>query len=119
MKSNFDKNIYEFSLFLNIKFIKELKMKVIISQIVGISEYRDQNGDRVSKYDKSCNICSIKTIRVLAKYEQYEKCGTLSMHEALFDHLDTLSIIAPEKILRETVIAFLSNKWQYFLFADC
>ena len=29
----------------------------IISQIVGISETFDQNGDRVAKNDKSCHIC--------------------------------------------------------------
>ena len=34
----------------------------MISQIVGIDEGCDQSGDRVSKYDKSCLIFSVKPL---------------------------------------------------------
>ena len=37
----------------------------------------DQNGDRVSKNDKSYHICSIKLKGLLVKYEKY---GTLSIY---------------------------------------
>ena len=43
----------------------------ISSQIVGISEGSDQNGDRVSKNDKSCHIHRMRPKGVLVKYEKY------------------------------------------------
>ena len=49
----------------------------IISQIVRIGEVCDQNGDRVSKNNKSCHICSMRVKRLLVKYEKY---GTLYMY---------------------------------------
>ena len=38
---------------------KMFENEKIISQIAGDSEVTHQNGDRVPKNDKSCNICSI------------------------------------------------------------
>ena len=41
---------------------------IIICQIVGIGKWCDQNGDRVSKRDKSYYICIIILKRLLVKY---------------------------------------------------
>ena len=43
----------------------------IISQIVGIVEVCDQNGDRVSKNDKSYRICIMWLKAFLDKNEKY------------------------------------------------
>ena len=48
--------------------------------VVGSSKNCDQNGDRVSKYYKSCHIWSINLKEVLGKYEKY---GTLSINDHL------------------------------------
>ena len=69
---------------------KILKPLLTIYQCVHISYFKrpifhivwsgrncDQNGDRVSTYDKSCHICSMRLNRHLVKYEKY---GTLSMY---------------------------------------
>ena len=44
------------------------------NQFVGTSKVCDQNGNRVSKTNYSCHICSMRLKSVLAKYEKY---GTL------------------------------------------
>ena len=65
-----------------LSFIEYLKVEnsKIISQIVRISKVYDQHGERVSKNDKSCHICSTRLKRLFAKYEKF---GTLSiqLHE--------------------------------------
>ena len=70
---------------------------MLISQIVGISEGCDQNGDRVSKNDKSCHICIMRLKGVLVKYEKY---GTLSMYfndlNILLSGLVLTSYISPQ-----------------------
>ena len=50
----------------NLFIIKEFKNEKIISQILEISKVHDQNGDRVSKNDKSYYICSIRLWSVFA-----------------------------------------------------
>ena len=45
--------------------------------MVEVSEVYDQNGNRVSKNDKSCHIFGIRLKGVWAKSEKY---GTLSMY---------------------------------------
>ena len=52
----------------------DLRMKISLLKIVRISEALDQNGDRVSKPDKSSLICSMRLRSVLAKYENIEVC---------------------------------------------
>ena len=47
------------------------------TQIVGISEVCDPNGDRVSKSNKICHICNMRQKSVFVKYE---KNGTLSIY---------------------------------------
>ena len=64
-------------------FLTELCLYILvneksISQFVGSSEVCDQNADRVSRKDKSCQVCSKKIKVLLAKYEKY---GTLSMYD--------------------------------------
>ena len=59
-----------------INFSKVEKEK-IIGQFVGTSKICNRNGDRGSKTDKSCLICSMRLKNVLVKYEKY---GTLSLH---------------------------------------
>ena len=44
---------------LMIVYYQKVENEKIISQIVWVSEFCELNGDRVSKNDKSCNICSI------------------------------------------------------------
>ena len=39
--------------------IKELRMRRSMVKLSGINDVCDQNGDRVTKNDKSCHICSI------------------------------------------------------------
>ena len=56
---------------------KEFEIEKIISQIVRIGEVCDHIGDRVSKNDKSCHICSTRLKRTYAKYEKY---GALSIY---------------------------------------
>ena len=51
-------------------YFQKFEDKEIIGQHVGISEGCDQNGDRVSKNDKSCHICSMRLKAVLVKYEK-------------------------------------------------
>ena len=46
--------------------IKEFENDDIISQMVGIGEVCDQNGDRVSRNDKSCHICSDRLKRTFS-----------------------------------------------------
>ena len=48
----------------------------IIGQIVGESKNYDQNSDRVSRNDKSCNICSLRQKGLIVKYGKH---GTLSI----------------------------------------
>ena len=55
--------------------LQKFEDEKIVSQIVWISDECDQNGDRVSKNDKSCHICSTRQKGVFVKYEKY---GTLS-----------------------------------------
>ena len=50
--------------------IKTYNSEKIISQIVGISEGCDQNGERVSETDKICHICSMRLKNVLVRYEK-------------------------------------------------
>ena len=40
-----------------------------IGQIVGSGKNCDQNGDRVSKIDKSCHVSSMRLKCILIKYE--------------------------------------------------
>ena len=71
----------------------------MISQIVGISELYDQNGDRVSKNVKSCHICSMRLIGVFMA--QYEKSETLFTYEVTnANHLLSL----PDDWLRTELI---------------
>ena len=44
------------------------KQLLIISQVVGIGKSCDQNGERVSKNNKSCFICNIWLKTLLEKY---------------------------------------------------
>ena len=39
--------------------MSEIDNEEIISQIIGIGKCCEQRGDEVSKYDKSCHICSL------------------------------------------------------------
>ena len=55
----------------------ELENEKSISQIVGSDKWCDQNGDRVSKSNKSYYICMIRLKSILVKYERF---GTLSIH---------------------------------------
>ena len=48
----------------------------IIGQIVGESKNHDQNSDRVSRNDKSCNICSLRQKGLMVKNGKH---GTLSI----------------------------------------
>ena len=57
--------------------LSKVEDEVIISQIVRISEGCDQNGNRVSKNDKSCHICSMRLKGVLVTYEKY---GTMFIY---------------------------------------
>ena len=47
---------------------RKVENEKIISQIVGVSKISDQNGDKVSKNDKSCHICSKRLKRFCIKY---------------------------------------------------
>ena len=47
--------------------MSKIEDEKITNQIVGISKSWDQNGDRVSKYAKSCHVCSIKLKGLLMK----------------------------------------------------
>ena len=42
------------------RLVKKLRMKEIVSQIIGISEVCDQSGVRATKSSKSCNIYSLQ-----------------------------------------------------------
>ena len=56
------------------------------------------------KYLKNLTYALVLRLKgVLAKYI---KCGTLSIHETIFDHLDTLSIIVSEKNLERNSYSF-------------
>ena len=66
----------------------------IISQIVQVNEVCDQNGDKVSKSNKSCHIYSIRQKGLLALYE---KCGTLSVNDN--GHLSMQRQIATKVII--------------------
>ena len=46
---------------------QRVENKKIISQIMGIREVCDQSGDRVSRNDKSCHICSMRVQSVFSK----------------------------------------------------
>ena len=53
---------------------------ITFSQIVGIREGCDQNGERVSEKDESCHICIIRLRSVLVRYEKY---GILSIKKSM------------------------------------
>ena len=58
---------------------------------MGLEKVCDQNGDRVSKNDKSCHIYGIRLKCVLSKYEKY---GTrLCMSDHLFTFCITWSLM--------------------------
>ena len=58
-------------------FESRIEKKRFKNQIVWSGKNCDQNGDRVSKYDKKFHICSMGIKRLFVKYERY---GTLSMN---------------------------------------
>ena len=58
--------------------IQRFKNEKIICQIIGISEVCDQNGDRVSKKNKSYHICIIGLKGFLAKHKKIRYSGYLS-----------------------------------------
>ena len=68
--------LFDFVFIVNL-FASKVEDEVIISQIVRISEGCDQNGNRVSKNDKSCHICSMRLKGVLVTYEKY---GTMFIY---------------------------------------
>ena len=49
--------------------MSKIEKEKIIGQTVGISKNCDQYSDRVSKYDKSCHICSMRLKGLLVKYK--------------------------------------------------
>ena len=51
--------------------VKWFENENIISQVVRIGEWCDQNGDKVSKNDKSCYICIIWLKGLLVKLEKH------------------------------------------------
>ena len=54
-------------------------MSRTLVKLLGLKKVYDQKGDRVSKNDKSCHICSLRPKGVfLVTYENY---GTLSLHD--------------------------------------
>ena len=55
-------------------YYSKFESEKIISRIVGISEGCDQNGDRVSKNDKSCHICIMRQKGVIGKMKNMELC---------------------------------------------
>ena len=57
---------------------------MIISRIVGISEDCDQNGERVSKTDKSCHVCIMRLKGVLVKYEKMGLCLLMALPYYLY-----------------------------------
>ena len=61
------------------------KTEKIIGQIVGIRKNCDQNcDDRVSKYEKSCHICSMGLTGLQVKYEKYSRdLGTTSLDRSI------------------------------------
>ena len=48
-------------------FYQLVEIEQIISQIVGVSDVCDQNGDRITNNDKSCRVCSMRRKRLLVK----------------------------------------------------
>ena len=75
---------------------------MITSQIVGSGENCDQNGDRVSKNEKSCHICSMRWKRKLTRGD-YCKVYCSQFHFILQSvmnlHLNASSFMHEKNIL--------------------
>ena len=63
-------------------------MRRSLVELSGLVKVYDQNGDSVSKNDKSCHICSMTQKGVFAKYEKY---GTLSIYVQPFESRSSCS----------------------------
>ena len=87
-------------------FIIRVENEKIISQIVWISEACDQSGDRVSKKDKRCRICSMRLKRYFST-----NCSVATLPFTQFSPLGNIHIFTHATYHIISHYPFLRHLW--------